>query len=332
VVVQFPTLLAEYRPITAQEHDRDPAIYAYEQLWSAKLPKWTWVLQLLLLAPIVIILIGQLGLFLTSALHQTGQDGSSVLTVYLLIVAFAVLLLSPILPFVHRYTYHIPVFLLLVFIGTLIYNLTAFPFSSTNRLKLFFIQEVDLDTGINHASLTGIPPFVNEAVNAIPSVASRNTTCDWLGPRLKCSWEGLPPQVVEAVGNDWVSFNVSKTGSRSATFDISGKNTRGCKLLFDSPISDFSVAGGAFDELFPHINHHGTKEIRLWSRTWERTWTVNLQWLKGELSGRVVCLWSDNNSPGLIPALDEIRHYIPDWVAITMLSDGLVEGSKSFTV
>lgn len=48
------------------------------------------------------------------------------------------------------------------------------------------------------------------------------------------------------------------------------------------------------------------------------------------MDGRVVCLWSDNNEPGLIPALDEIRHYAPDWVAISKLGDGLVEGSKAF--
>ncbi|KAJ9354149.1 putative zinc metalloprotease [Paecilomyces variotii] len=326
--------------LTVQEHDRGPAVYGHEQQWSAKLPKWTWVLQLLLLAPIVIILVGQIGLFLTSALHQTGQDGSSVLTVYLLIVACAVLILVPILPFIHRYTYHIPVFLLLIFIGTLIYNLVAFPFSPTNRLKLFFIQEVDLDTGVNRASLTGIPPFVNDAVNAVPSAAGQNITCDWLGPRLKCSWEGLPPHVTStelsslSTGSesDWVSFNVSKTSAKRATFDISGKNTRACKILFDSPVSDFNVAGSALDDRFPHISHHGTKEIRLWSRTWDRTWTVDVRWPKGDLSGRVVCLWSDHNRPGLIPALDEVQQYIPDWAAISKLSDGLVEGSKSFKV
>jgi uncharacterized membrane protein len=37
----------------------------------------------------------------------------------------------------------IPLFLLFVFIGTMIYNLVAFPFADSNRLKLFFLQEVE---------------------------------------------------------------------------------------------------------------------------------------------------------------------------------------------
>ncbi|KAL2223034.1 hypothetical protein M432DRAFT_597109 [Thermoascus aurantiacus ATCC 26904] len=325
-----------------REDEKDPNVYGSEQAWSSRMPKWTWVLQLLLVAPIVIILIGQLGLFLTSALHQTGQDGSSVLTVYLLIAAFTVLLLTPVLPFVHRYTYHIPVFLLFIFIGTLIYNLVAFPFSSSNRLKLFFIQRVDLDTGVNHASLTGIPPFVSDAIQALPSAAGQNVTCSWVGPgpRVQCSWNGLAPHVVDTGStsqelpmSDWVSFNVSHTvGKNQARFEISGKNTRACKLLFDSPISDFSVAGSALDGRFPHISPEGSKEIRLWSRTWENTWTVDVQWPRDGLSGKVVCLWSDNNQAGVIPALDEIRQYAPDWVAVSKLSDGLVEGIRSFTI
>ena len=50
------------------------------------------------------------------------------------------------------------------------------------------------------------------------------------------------------------------------------------------------------------------------------------------LDGRVVCLWSDDNETGVIPALDEIRHFAPNWVAITKYGDGLVEGSKAFLV
>jgi hypothetical protein len=35
--------------------------YGDEQRWSGKLPKWTWLLQFMLVAPIVIILVGQVG-------------------------------------------------------------------------------------------------------------------------------------------------------------------------------------------------------------------------------------------------------------------------------
>ncbi|KAL1965351.1 hypothetical protein VTN77DRAFT_5788 [Rasamsonia byssochlamydoides] len=329
---------------------RDPNVYGYEQPWSARLPKWTWLLQLLLIAPIVIILIGQLALTATAALHQTSQDGSPVLTVYLVIAGFTTLLFTPLIPFIHRYTYHIPTFLFLVFIGTLIYNLVAFPFSSSNRLKLFFLQEVDLDTGVNRASLTGVPPYVSDAIKWIPSAADQNVTCAWQADRVKCSWDGLAPHVVGSASEepplqDWVSYNVTRTDDGSnkhrhqARFQITGLNTRACVLSFDSPISRFRVAGSAVDEQrFPTTFPAGTREIRLWSRTWENTWTVDVEWERregsegSELSGKATCLWSDSNSRGVIPALDEIRQYSPDWVAVTKLASGLVEGSRSFRI
>jgi hypothetical protein len=103
--------------------------YPGEQEWSGKLPGWVWFLQLLLMAPVVIILVGQMALLVTSALYQTSADGSSSLLVYVVFAAFATLLLAPTGPFIHRFTYHVPVFLFLICIATVVYNLVAFPFS-----------------------------------------------------------------------------------------------------------------------------------------------------------------------------------------------------------
>lgn len=160
-----------------EEHLPDINVYGLEQKWSASLPKWLWLLQFILVAPIVIILVGSLSLLLTTALYQTGQDGGSSLFIYIAIVVLTTILLTPILPFIHRYTYHVPIFLLAVFIGTLIYNCVAFPFSESNRLKLFFIQEVNLDTGNNTASLIGVQPFVLDVARNLPSATGQNITC-----------------------------------------------------------------------------------------------------------------------------------------------------------
>ncbi|KAI9934258.1 hypothetical protein AWENTII_008661 [Aspergillus wentii] len=320
-----------------EEEEVDPNVYANEQSWSSSMPKWTWLLQFILISPIVIIMVGPIALLLTTALHQTGQDGSSSLFIYLSIAAFTTLLLTPLIPFVHRYTYHIPVFLLLIFTGTLIYNLAAFPFSETSRLKVFFIQRVDLDTGVNRASLTGVTPFVSDIIQALPSAAGKNVSCEPLAERFQCSWEGLEPHVTgqkDEAHQDWLSFNVNKTPDKSqARFEITGQNTRACKLLFDTSVSEFHVAGSAYDPRFPHSSSDGTREIRLWSRTWDRTWTVDVEWAEDTtLEGRVVCLWSDDNQIGAIPALDEIRQFSPGWAAMTKFSDGLVEASRAFHV
>ncbi|CBF74498.1 M28 family metallopeptidase [Aspergillus nidulans FGSC A4] len=331
----------------SEEHTQDVNVYGLEQRWSASLPKWLWLLQFLLAAPIVLILVGPIALLLTGSLHQTGQDGSSSLFIYIAIVALTTLLLSPMLPFVHRCTYHIPLFMLAVFAGTLIYNLVAFPFSDSNRLKLFFIQEVDLDTGLNTASLTGVQPFVHDVAVGLPSAAGQNVTCGPFGDRFKCSWTGIPPHVLteDKPVEEWLSFEVSRSidKPRHAQLQISGQNTRACKVVFDSPIKNFHVAGSAYDPRFPHTYAKGIKEIRLWSRVWDNTWTVDVEWFNpdsssdhsktsGSLTGQVVCLWSDYNQPGTIPALDEVRQYGPAWIGVSKLADGLVEGRKSFEI
>ena len=345
------------------EETKDPGVYGHEQAWSSRMPQWTWLLQFLILAPFNIVVLGSLALMITAALHQTGQDGGSPLSTYLIISVFTVFLFSPLLPFIHRFTHHVPMFLLFIFIGTLIYNLDAFPFSDSSRLKIFFVQEVDLDTGTNKASLTGIQPFIYDVVHSIPSSVGQKITCGEYRNREKCAWDGLAPHVIDDDdnNNDWISFNVTVQeeekaekvntkgkGSAKARFEVSGKNTRACKITFDSPVSDYHVLGSAVDpKLFPHISPKklGGREIRLWSREWENKWQVDVTWEPSEesrssstsassssLSGRVACIWSDNNHDGVIPALDEVRRYSPVWVAVTKMTDGLVEASRRFKI
>ncbi|KAK5414686.1 hypothetical protein LTR20_002877 [Exophiala xenobiotica] len=338
-----------------------------EQEWSKS--QWTtmWLLQMLVVVPINLIIIGQLGLLVTEALHQTGQDGSSMFLVYIMIAVVTILLLSPMVPFLHRFTWHVPSFLFLVLIGTLVYNLTAFPFSADNRLKLFFVQQVDLDRGNNSVSLAGAPPFVRDAIVDLPSAAGKQLECTPYGPNdnlERCTWTGIPPNVAnpsstnmpEKQYESWMKFNVTKLNDsdseNAARFVVYGKNTRACKITFDSPINAFQVHGQApRDKRFPPVPEAGSNEIRLWSRTWDRAWTVDVSWPSpgsdydgasrektakgngnGTMTGKVMCLWSDVNQVGLIPAFDEAVHYAPEWVAVTKASDGLVEGYKAFKV
>lgn len=91
--------------------------YIDEQAWSSSLPQWTWILQFLFLAPINIIIVGQILLLLTASLNQTPADGNSVLPIYLLTAVLTILLLLPLMPFLHRVTFHVPTFLFLIFIG-----------------------------------------------------------------------------------------------------------------------------------------------------------------------------------------------------------------------
>lgn len=332
-----------------------------EQEWSKSQWSSLWMVQVLIIVPINLIVVGQIGLLTTEGLHQTGQDGSSMFLVYIMIAVSTILLLSPLVPVLHRVTWHVPIFLLFVLIGTLIYNLTAFPFSPENRLKLYFQQQIDLEGGNNSVSLYGVPPFVRYAIGNLPSAAGQDLACSETGPSYnleRCAWTGIPPNVGDSsstsVGKgqyeSWLSFNVTKLNAsdseHKARFVLQGENTRACKITFDWPISAFQVEGQApRDKRFAPVPEDGSNEIRLWSRTWGRAWTVDVSWdspgsdasskstaADDKMTGKVVCLWSDVNQRGVIPAFDEAMHYVPDWVAVTKASDGLVEGYKRFEI
>jgi hypothetical protein len=328
--------------------------YGKEQGWSGKLPTWTWLLQFMLIAPFMLIVIGEVALFIVGAIHQTGPDGSSLLSPYILMATFTILLLLPIGPFIHRFSFHIPLFLFLIFVGTLIYSLVAFPFSANNRYKAYFVQTVDLETGQNQVYLSGLEDFIRPIIASLPSSSGHIINCI-SNPNLRssvkyCSWEGLAPKVVQNVPagvppeksyDDWVSFNVSRApGQNTARFVLSGVNTRACALRFDRPIKNFSVLGGARDDRFDPVPETGSKEVRLWHREWDQTWTVDIEWAVGAgkrpgdegMEGKVVCLWSDDNIEGVIPALDEVRRFAPVWSAVQKASDGLVEGNKRFII
>ncbi|KAF2818515.1 hypothetical protein CC86DRAFT_375734 [Ophiobolus disseminans] len=344
--------------------------YPGEQEWSGKLPGWIWFLQLLLLAPIVIILIGQIALLLTSALYQTPADGNSTLYIYIAFALLATLLLAPVGPFIHRFTYHIPTFLFLVCIATVIYNLVAFPFSREHRLKVYFVQQVDCDTGINTVSLTGLDGYIQSIVADLPSAQGQQLNCTTpeIATRKElrtCAWEGLPANVVpkathktfgkrsipfsrpekplklnslspysnKTTANDWLDFSVAKSNkTNKVAIRVAGQNTRACRITFDSPISDLAIAGGVSDPRFNPVSDTGTREIRLWHREWSQPWDVSVSWVgESKLSGKVICLWSDANT-GQIPAFDEVQHYLPVWAIPSKISDGLVEGFKRFEI
>ncbi|CAD0025447.1 unnamed protein product [Aureobasidium pullulans] len=317
--------------------------YEGEQDWSGSLPSWAWLLQFLILAPINLILIGQLGLLMTSALHQTPADGSPVLIVYLLIAATSVLLLLPLTPFIHRMTYHIPTFLMFVFIGTLIYNL------------------IDLDHGNNTVALTGLSPYLESIVSQMPSAADSGyhcagpdyafwafraglDSCSMPYPNSTVSLALARRQAQAAKYATWLDFNITRpttnTSTRNYTFDIRGSNTRACRLYFSTPFANLTVsnAGAKAEVMKPGRFPAQEQRVYLYSRDWDARWSVNVTFdheiekTYGKTEGKVVCVWSDANQVGNVPAFDEVKHFMPVWSAVTKNSDGLVEGYKHFSL
>ncbi|KAH6626791.1 hypothetical protein B0J18DRAFT_396079 [Chaetomium sp. MPI-SDFR-AT-0129] len=339
------------------QHRREP--FEHEQSWSGNLPSWTWILQFLVLGPFAIILVAQTVLLLVDSVHQTGADGSSLLLPYLIAFLFTALLLLPLSPFIHRVTHHLPVLLLVVFVGTLIYNLAAFPFSSAARYKVYFVQTLDLDQGSNTVCYHGVEQYVRSIVAELPSTSGRELTCgkSRRAGLVGCCFDGsgTPPQLT--IGDSptgvaeqdsysrLVTINASRTGPRAARLEVDADNTKACFLEFGKPVSRFSVQGSStWDERFGQYPDAGVRNVRMWHREWDQKWVVDVEWKNGEddgvvvpgkhsgLNGTVVCMWSDANVEGTIPALDEALRFVPSWVAVSKLAEGLVEGRKGFEV
>lgn len=345
--------IAEANNLDNDDDTEGPRAFGREQRWSAKLPTWTWVLQFILLGPFILIVVGQVGLLIVTATAQTATDGSPTLLPYLMIAYFSILVILPVGPFAHRITHHIPTALFLVFIATLIYNLTAFPFSANNRHKAYFQQRVDLDTGVNTVLVSGIDGYIHKITSTIPSAAGQAIICGsdpaFRGGMPTCQYEGPIPKVVGNANDDenpeiepkyWLAYDaVRVSGENKVQFRIWGEQTKSCALRFERPFSSFSVEGAA-----PNSDDSATigesREIKLWHRSYKREWVVDVEWAVGEgkqpgdegRNGTVVCLWSDHNKPGVIPALDELQKFMPAWTSVSKMSDGLVEGFKKFSV
>lgn len=356
--------------------------FGEEQPWSKNLPTWTWLIQFLLLGPFMIILATQTGLMLTDATHQTGTDGSNPLLPYLVVALYSLLLIVPLMPFMHRITHHIPVFLFVIFVATLIYNLVAFPFTAEYRYKAFWQQTIDIDAGTSTIKFGGLEEYIRMIIGELPSAAGRTVQCRESTTRVgitDCSYDGshIPPNVagniVDGIPPEkgyakLVSIKVTPGAEPGqAKLKVDAKNTKSCYLKFAKPIKRFTVAGGnGWDDRFGRIPDNGIKQLTLWRRDWNKVWEVDVEWdadtedaiaqhvddkdddhiaisdvpvdeLKARksvagLDGTVTCIWSDINTPGTIPALDEAIQYAPTWAVVTKVATGLVEASKSFLV
>ncbi|KAF3770932.1 hypothetical protein M406DRAFT_285744 [Cryphonectria parasitica EP155] len=330
-----------------RESGKDSGAFGDEQPWSKSLPTWTWFLQFLILGPFLIILAAQTGLMLTDATNQTAADGSNALTPYLSVSLFSMLLILPLMPFMHRITHHIPLLLLCVFILTLLYNLTAEPFSSTNRYKAFWQQTVNLDTGMSTIKFGGIEEHLRRIIAELPSAAGKTIECHASTTRVgitDCDYDGtdIPPNVANNVVDgippqkgygDLVSLQLARGDEPGhAKLTLDAKNTKSCYLKFAKPIKRFTVAGGLdWDDRFGRMPNSGLNHILLWRRDWDKVWEVDIESAEG-LDGNVTCIWSDINTPGTIPALDEAIKFAPAWAVITKFAAGLVEGTKTFKV
>ncbi|KAM3542069.1 hypothetical protein ARSEF1564_005025 [Beauveria bassiana] len=338
--------------------------YANEQSWSGRLPSWTWFLQLLILAPIHLSITANTALVQTAAMAQTSVDGSDKLLPLLAVGLLTIILLLPLTPFIHRVNHQLPTFLFLAFIGTLAYNLSAFPFSSDYRFKYFFQQTINVDKDTNQVSIYGIPEYTREIIQALPGAAGQSIECKASKSRVGiCVYDGSaqPPNVAPGFETrDLVTLRASKSSDgKSVNLQLDAIDTRTCTISFSSPVSGFAVENAAPIEKRPS---DGINSVRLWRRRWEGPWNVTVQlgssrsiadvpaeeeekeeeegiFASEELKIRgdafevtASCSWSDANVASTIPAFTEFKRYAPRWAVLSKASVGLVEVKKTIKV
>lgn len=173
------------------------------------------------------------------------------------------------------------------------------------------------------------------------------TTCEWPVP------PAVQPSIarVEDDGKGtWVVANVTRLGPVSLHVEIEGVQTRACSIYVDSHKitryrartrregdgTEISASVPTTWTTFEVPTEKDIHLVKLWARAWGSKFEAEVEIdpdRDGEMiAGRVSCLWNDGPDGALIPALEEARGFLPEWVAISKAADGLVEAASGFLV
>jgi hypothetical protein len=174
------------------------------------------------------------------------------------------------------------------------------------------------------------------------------TTCEWPVPQAQ---QPSIPSAKDDKGT-WIIANVTRLGSASLRVEIEGVQSRACRIYVDShgirryrartlPGGDAEDGEGggestAWTVFEVPAEIKGIHVVRLWARAWGSKFEVELdvdadaEDADGEIAGRLSCLWNDGRGGARIPALEEARGFLPEWVGITKAADGLVEALSGF--
>lgn len=302
---------------------------------------WWWIPQFIISVPLPVILFAQVTMLVVDAMSQTLSDGSPVVTIYVFTTLLAPVLVLPLSPFMsklHR-SHALSLFVLLLFILSILYTWTTFPFSSATPLRVLFQQRVEIDLGLDilHSngssmasdthgplkmitSLTGHPLYLSNPaiISNLPSAQTVN--CDLHRTRsglMRCEWDsGAGMRPVPGNWDGWNKDNTteyfdasfSRIGPSSARLTVKGRNTRSCRVYFDNqPILEYVVCSsdGVGEkkgmQYGYEVGKRGVKELILWSRTWDREFVVDVKWGDDSrgLQGQIGYEWAEYESAAI---------------------------------
>jgi len=280
----------------------------------------------------------------------------------------------PLAPFAHRMHGFLTYIVFAVFVLTTLCSWMLFPFIQASPMRFYFTQFVDLDgaSGLDvyrqslsmsdvtaTSSITGLDGYINQIVAAFPSARSSEVSCKpAVIPGLTtCKWEVgqemLPSPGGEGADEHWIQVNAKRLNRSFALISLKGRNTRGCRIDFDTPIREYDVRGldgkgwaGQVPIGYNATPRNGVEQLLLWSRTWDRPFEVQVRWdedATNELTGRVTCSYAEyasgaaggkvpENLIATIPAFEELLRFTPNWAVVGKFASGIAEVSTKFRV
>lgn len=324
-----------------------------------------WIFQFMISMTAPVVNLTTIYTIWIGAMPQTIPEGDWVGMVYAPISLLCFLILLPLAPFVHKVHRVLATVVCLVFIFSTAYAWIATPFTPNSRLKVFFAHRVEL----TNVSATAPSPQLTRAVTqlnliegyglrlaaTLPSSQhysddlSKQCGAGDLGPA-RCEWAVYPalhPSIPGAKEDSWLVANVTRRGPASLRVEIEGVQTRACRIYVDShsikryrarTIGSPQVDWSTFD--VPASKERNIHLLTLWARSWDTKKfqadleldARNKEGAEEQIAGHVSCLWNDGPGGALIPALEEARAFLPEWVAITKAADGLVEARSGFVL
>ena len=282
---------------------------------------------------------------------------------YAPISLLCLLIVLPLAPFVHKVHRLLTLVVLIIFIFSTAYAWMATPFTSNTRLRVFYAHRIDL-TNVSATTprpqltravtrLNAIEGYSSSLAATLPSsqldsddssmnceagAKSGLTMCEWAVPPV------LHPSIPSAKDDSWLVANVTRRGPASLHVEIEGVESRAGRIYVDShSIKRYRARTVADPQVTLDVPESKKKNIHLltlWARSWEtKMFQVDLELdaldeegAEEPIAGSVSCMWNDGPGGALIPALEEARAFLPEWVAICKVTDGLVEAKSGFVL
>ncbi|KAI0264235.1 hypothetical protein BC834DRAFT_884353 [Gloeopeniophorella convolvens] len=325
-----------------------------------------WIFQLVISAAVPLINLATVFAIWVASMPQTTPDGGWVGIVYAPVAFLSTLLLLPLAPFIHKMHRVLTLAIFVVFLTSTAYAWLANPFTPATRLKIFFSHQAELANltaentrpALVHAStrLTQIDGYGARLARALPSswdaedgvqcesgkIRAGLTTCAWALPDVLLPSPPRADYTTEANNATWLVARVRRTGPAALRVEVAGAGTRACRVHVDGAhqIARFRArtAGGAWSALLDVPDGTASRLLTLWARAWDAAFEAELELAGGDgdaeapIEGRVACVWNDGPGGARLPALEEARAFLPEWVAITKMDDGLVEAAAAFSV